>query len=280
MSALWPTGSTTQPHLSDNYGPRPSINGSRPFHYGVDIPMPRGAVVHAAMDGEVIFAGSNGTLGQQVVIQTAAGQFLYPHMETESLILGGSRVRQSDRLGLVGTTGNSTGPHVCFRTFAGSWRDDSAARNPVEFMDALNGGTAQSGKPAPITKSEDDHMVHWMNVAGEGTKLFASGPDGRVWVRDAVQVNATQKFLDRSGPMNQREIDLALEVVRQTDRSVVRVIWPADVPEQAWLCGWKGRIHLSGPDLKLYQRWDAANPADQINLREVDLVAALIRRVR
>ena len=142
MTALWPTGSTTQPRLSDRYGPRVGIVGARPFHYGVDIPMALGAPIAAAQDGKVIFSGRNGSLGVQVVIQSAAGQFLYPHEEDGAQLPLHADVRQGAPVGKVGLTGLTNGPHVCFRTFEGSWRNDSDARDPVRFMAALNAGPA------------------------------------------------------------------------------------------------------------------------------------------
>lgn len=145
MSALWPNGATSQPRISSGFGPRPPINGSRPFHFGVDIPLPLGTQLAAAQDGEVIFSGTNGSLGVQSVIQAAAGQFLYSHMQAGSAPPRGTRVRQGQSVGRIGMTGNTTGPHVCFRTFAGSWQRDADARDPVAFMAALNTGAAGGG---------------------------------------------------------------------------------------------------------------------------------------
>lgn len=180
MTALWPNGSTTQPRISSGFGPRPPINGSRPFHFGVDIPLPLGSNLAAAQDGEVIFSGTNGTLGVQVVIQTPAGQFLYPHMQAGSGAPRGAQLRQGQTVGRVGMTGNTTGPHVCFRTFAGSWQRDADARDPVVFMAELNSGAAGGGGVPIITRKETAVFVvsyqGWFGVVlpAENGMLFAS----------------------------------------------------------------------------------------------------------
>src|SRR5680860_328663 len=95
---LWPTGSTAVPYISSEYGLRAPINGSRTFHYGVDIPMGRGVPVRAALDGTVVYSGLNGTLGEQVVIATFIGQFLYSHMQINTRIAAGSTVRRGDQV--------------------------------------------------------------------------------------------------------------------------------------------------------------------------------------
>lgn len=171
MSALWPNGSTVQPRLSEGYGPRSGdlvAAGARPFHYGVDIPLPLGSKLYAARAGKVIFSGSNGTLGVQVVLQTDVGQFLYPHMEAGSQLALGSEVVQGQVVGRVGMTGLTTGPHTCFRTFAGSWQRDADARNPVDFMAELNAGVASTDVSEIIQSEEDEFMALNIPIYGPG----------------------------------------------------------------------------------------------------------------
>ncbi|WP_157509589.1 M23 family metallopeptidase [Leifsonia sp. Root4] len=178
MTALWPTGSTTQPRLSDNYGPRSGIEGARSFHYGVDIPMALGTFIHAAQPGTVIFSGRNGTLGVQVVVRTRDGvEFLYPHMEDGSEIALHTVVREGQAVGKVGLTGLTTGPHVCFRTFDGSWRSDADARNPVTFMAALNRSSTAGENITPITikPEEDDNMKPYIVSDGVAVYLCVAG---------------------------------------------------------------------------------------------------------
>lgn len=160
MAFLWPTGSTAQPYISDGYGPRASVGnlGTLPFHHGSDVPMARGRTVQAAIDGEVIFSGW--FIGETVVVRSTIDgftvDFIYPHMESGSRILAGSRVRAGSTVGTCGTTGQSTGPHVCFRIIVnGNWRTYAGSVDPVIFMAEHNSGTASAGRP-----SEEDDMYN------------------------------------------------------------------------------------------------------------------------
>lgn len=215
MSALWPTGSTTQPRLSDSYGPRFGIEGARSFHYGVDIPMREGADVCAAQAGTVIFSGRNGTLGVQVVIRTPAGiEFLYPHMEDGSQIALHTVVKQGQAVGRVGLTGLTTGPHVCFRVFEGAWRSDADARNPVSFMAALNSSTAGDGTPIQGDDMYDadaenrlmakldytlgvirrESRARWYKNSETGQEMVVKIPDGFLLdIKDSGQIESLKQ---------------------------------------------------------------------------------------
>jgi LysM repeat protein len=83
----------------------------------VDIGAPKGTTIHAAAGGQVIvakFGGWNGGYGSYVVIAHGNGtQTLYAHM-SKVIATEGSVVGQGDTLGLVGQTGEATGPHLHF----------------------------------------------------------------------------------------------------------------------------------------------------------------------
>jgi murein DD-endopeptidase MepM/ murein hydrolase activator NlpD len=95
--------------IGDRYGPR----GDR-FHSGVDFPVPRGTRVNAAGRGCVTFAGSNDGYGKLVVIQHRLGMTSwYAHL-ARITVRKGRCVVAGNRVGLVGSTGHSTGPHLHF----------------------------------------------------------------------------------------------------------------------------------------------------------------------
>ena len=84
----------------------------------VDLAAPRGTPVHAAADGTVIIArdnnGWNGGYGNYVVITHGNGtQTLYAHM-THTAVSAGQAVSAGDVIGYLGSTGESTGPHLHF----------------------------------------------------------------------------------------------------------------------------------------------------------------------
>jgi hypothetical protein len=94
---------------ADGFGPR----GDR-FHSGVDYPAPPGTPVVAAGDGTVIAVGSFVGYGNLVVVQHSSGvTTLYAHL-SKILVEQDGRVTRGTPVGLVGSTGESTGPHLHF----------------------------------------------------------------------------------------------------------------------------------------------------------------------
>jgi murein DD-endopeptidase MepM/ murein hydrolase activator NlpD len=92
------------------------ITGSRRFHSGVDLGAPMGAPVVAAGSGIVMSSGWFGGYGKAIVIQhNGVQQTLYGHL-SEVFVQPGQRIEQGTVIGRVGSTGNSTGPHLHFET--------------------------------------------------------------------------------------------------------------------------------------------------------------------
>jgi murein DD-endopeptidase MepM/ murein hydrolase activator NlpD len=110
---LWPTpGPITSP-----FGWRiHPIYHTRRFHPGIDIGAPTGQPIVAALAGVVVSAGPMGTYGNIVVIDHGNGfATAYAH-QSRVLVRVGQRVARGERIGLVGSTGASTGPHLHFET--------------------------------------------------------------------------------------------------------------------------------------------------------------------
>ncbi|HBT20864.1 MAG TPA: peptidase M23 [Peptococcaceae bacterium] len=90
------------------------ILGTRKMHTGIDISAPMGAGVYSAGSGVVIYAGWFGAYGNTVVIDHGGGiSTLYGHLSSIS-VREGQSVGNQDRIGSVGSTGLSTGPHLHF----------------------------------------------------------------------------------------------------------------------------------------------------------------------
>lgn len=90
------------------------ITGTRRFHAGTDIGAPTGTPVLAAATGEVAIADWMGGYGLAVVVQHNQSQrSLYGHL-SEITVKPGEWVQQGTVIGRVGSTGNSTGPHLHF----------------------------------------------------------------------------------------------------------------------------------------------------------------------
>jgi murein DD-endopeptidase MepM/ murein hydrolase activator NlpD len=103
--------------LTSSYGWRTHpITGSRRFHSGLDIGAPMGAPVVAAGSGTIISSGWFGGYGKAIVIQhNGVQQTLYGHL-SEVFVQPGQRIEQGMVIGRVGSTGNSTGPHLHFES--------------------------------------------------------------------------------------------------------------------------------------------------------------------
>jgi murein DD-endopeptidase MepM/ murein hydrolase activator NlpD len=95
---------------------RHPLLGFTRLHAGVDFAAPPGTPVLAAGDGRVVQAGRNGGYGNWVkIVHSGALSTAYAHLRRIAPgIRSGTRVRQSQVIGFVGSTGLSTGPHLHF----------------------------------------------------------------------------------------------------------------------------------------------------------------------
>ncbi len=110
--------------LSSGFGPRGSS-----FHYGLDIAAPVGASARAAAAGTVSFAGTMGGYGNLVIIEHPGGMSTrYGHLSRIDVSVG-EMIARSQQIGLVGSTGHSTGPHLHFET-----RVEDVARDPLSVL--------------------------------------------------------------------------------------------------------------------------------------------------
>ena len=109
---------TAKWRLSSAYGYRNDpITGVRKFHTGMDMAAPTGTPVKAALDGKVVAVSFNQVYGNYVIISHINGyQSLYAHLHAATVKVG-QRLNQGDKLGLVGSTGYSTGPHLHFTVY-------------------------------------------------------------------------------------------------------------------------------------------------------------------
>ncbi|MEL6765062.1 MAG: peptidoglycan DD-metalloendopeptidase family protein [Cyanobacteria bacterium J06607_6] len=91
------------------------ISGDRRFHTGTDLGAPEGTPVVATKDGEVQVADYLGGYGLTVILHHENGSLetRYAHL-SRLLVRPGETVKQGDVVGLIGSTGNSTGPHLHF----------------------------------------------------------------------------------------------------------------------------------------------------------------------
>ncbi len=110
---------------SSPYGWRADpFTGVRSFHTGTDMACPQGTPILASQSGRVSAVSSNRVYGNYVIIDHGNGyQTLYAHMY-KALVKKGAWVSQGTRIGLVGSTGYSTGPHLHFMVYKNGTRID------------------------------------------------------------------------------------------------------------------------------------------------------------
>jgi len=101
--------------ISSNFGMRKHpISGFNKMHKGVDFAAPTGTPIYAGGNGIVEYIGRNGGYGKYIRIRHNNGyKTAYAHLSSyKKGISKGVRVNQGEVIGYVGSTGNSTGPHL------------------------------------------------------------------------------------------------------------------------------------------------------------------------
>ncbi|HEX9373067.1 MAG TPA: peptidoglycan DD-metalloendopeptidase family protein, partial [Roseiflexaceae bacterium] len=139
---IWPEPAA---QISQAFGPsrfwfEPAYGGYSHFHTGIDLVEPFGSAVYAADDGVVALVGTSGSgYGKYVVIAHAGGlATLYGHLSA-ALVRVGQTVNQGQTIGLEGSTGNSTGPHLHFELRIGQKPVDPTPYLPPGAPSAFTG---------------------------------------------------------------------------------------------------------------------------------------------
>ena len=138
-------GTNWLPYVTSYYGYRVHpISGGKDYHTGVDIGMAQGTDILAGHDGRVTLAGNAGGYGLCIAIEGEAyeGHTLttkYGHC-SQLLVSAGQEVKAGDVIAKVGSTGNSTGPHLHLEVLV-----DGQYLNPLYFADT--GDTSERHLP-------------------------------------------------------------------------------------------------------------------------------------
>jgi murein DD-endopeptidase MepM/ murein hydrolase activator NlpD len=96
-------------------------------HTGLDFAAATGTPVFAALAGKVVEAGWGGAYGNHIIVRHDNGvETLYAHLNSTA-VAKGERVLRGQRIGAVGSTGNSSGPHLHFEVIKNGTQRDPAA---------------------------------------------------------------------------------------------------------------------------------------------------------
>jgi murein DD-endopeptidase MepM/ murein hydrolase activator NlpD len=125
--SLWPVIG----RLMDGFGRRTDpFSGEGAFHKGVDITAPTGTAVRNTADGVVVQAEMvSGGYGRLVIIDHGGGfQTYYAHL-SKILVHAGQELHRGEVIGMVGTSGRTTAPHLHYEVHVGG-----APMNPYKYL--------------------------------------------------------------------------------------------------------------------------------------------------
>lgn len=116
--------------LTSTFGPRTDpFTGQQRMHPGLDIAAQKSTPITAPADGIVTFSGVDPSLGNMMVLDHGYGVITrYGHNDV-NLVREGQRVKRGDTIGMVGTTGRSTGPHLHYEVLI-----NDVAINPLKLI--------------------------------------------------------------------------------------------------------------------------------------------------
>ena len=157
-------------------------------HDGIDLANARGTAIYAAAAGTVAISGPAQGYGQWIRIKHDDGSMTeYGHMDTR-LVKTGARVAAGQKIALMGSQGDSTGPHLHLRTYrsAGSV-GEGRGMNPVDYMRA-RGITlpCKPGVAAPLASADSADTT-----PSDTTASSSSGTTVSVWKDAEVMESPT-----------------------------------------------------------------------------------------
>lgn len=186
QSAGVPTGQPVQGYVSQAFGPtdfaaEPAMdwNGQHygHFHTGIDLAANQGTPIRATMGGTVEIRSDPGGFGNLVVVRNGPWDVLYGHTSGHPpAVQTGSTVKPGDVIGFVGSTGNSSGPHVHYEI-----RHNGQIIDPAPFM-GQPAGASPANPLDPVANAKagvgylKDMLTRFKNNVPEALAAYNAGP--------------------------------------------------------------------------------------------------------
>ncbi|WBW49320.1 peptidoglycan DD-metalloendopeptidase family protein [Peptoniphilus equinus] len=172
--------------VSSNYGYRVHpILGTRKFHEGIDLAEPSGTPVYAVMGGTIVNAKWTGTYGNAIYIDHGNGvQTRYAHLSSLNVKVG-QIVAPGDYIGGVGSTGQSTGPHLHFEVRINGKTTDplpylkGTEKAPVSGESVTPSNPEGSSEPDVIEETQAEAIERFdIYMESKGNFMFYESPFG------------------------------------------------------------------------------------------------------
>lgn len=128
----WPLPASANQRFTSGYGMRADpFHGQQRFHGGIDIAAPVGTPILASAEGTVSKVEQGKGLGKFVAVQHRDGsESYYGHLNAQNVRVG-QHVMQGQKIGELGSTGRSTGPHLDYRI-----KKNGQTVNPMAYLRA------------------------------------------------------------------------------------------------------------------------------------------------
>lgn len=177
---VWPNGTKTIPRVTSEWGPRAPVQTpagpSSSFHRGIDLV--GWANNKSPCAGVVIFAAYNGGAGNMITIRADNGDTFVIMHNARFLVSKGQRVAEGQDVGVMGTTGASTGVHCHFECHPGGGTDV----NPRIYMAAAIGNNPAGGGATPLPNQGEEDMTYALVNRVPDNNLLPTVPAGAVFV--------------------------------------------------------------------------------------------------
>ena len=180
VSLFWPANSRT---INSYYGSRPDFGD---FHLGIDIAGSIGDPIYAAADGTVVKKGWGDSYGNQIILyHPSLGIYTNYAHASQLLVEVGQSVSAGQKIGLIGATGNVTGPHLHFETRTANSSNNTY--NPLDNSFYYDLGNSPVGVMDFMEPGEGCVRVHgWAFDTDDLSKIVAIhvyiGDEGHAFV--------------------------------------------------------------------------------------------------
>ncbi len=177
--------------ISSPYGPRvlPGRPQAGTFHDGVDLPAPLGTPVRAAADGLVLRIERFGPGGLEMLIQHAGFVGIYSHFGSIAPLFaeGAKTVKAGEKLGVVGLTGVTFGPHLYF-----GMKVEGRPVDPGPFLNLPSCGSGRRVGGSPVLLSADGKLLP--------ERILPMPTRGTGWLLAPVRLTSAHYHQRRTAP--------------------------------------------------------------------------------